>query len=48
MSNDMNEFHEEPDMDPEDCEACGCEAGNFEDSHYVDGVWRCPECGTAQ
>lgn len=44
----MNEIPETPDMDPEDCEACGCEAGEFEDSNWSCGAWHCPECGTAQ
>ena len=39
---------QEPWCDPEDCEECGCPAGDFEDSDYVNGAWQCPECGSVQ
>lgn len=31
--------------EPEDCDECGCEAGEFGPEDYVDGRWVCPECG---
>jgi hypothetical protein len=36
------------DYDPEDCEECGCSAGEFEDSCFHNGAWHCPECGATQ
>ena len=34
-----------PTYDPEDCEECGCEAGDFGDEDWKNGCYYCPECG---
>jgi hypothetical protein len=36
---------DEPDYEPEDCDECGCEAGEFEDSDWDNGHYKCPQCG---
>lgn len=41
----MTDEEDLPAYDPEDCEECGCEAGEFEDSDWKNGAWHCPECG---
>lgn len=38
----------EPWAEPEDCDECGCPAGEFEESDYDCGAWHCPECGATQ
>lgn len=38
----------EPNYEPEDCDECGCPAGDFEDSDFRGGAWQCPECGHVQ
>lgn len=35
-------------FDPEDCEECGCESGEFGDEDYDCGSWKCPQCGAVQ
>lgn len=37
--------NDEPDYEPEDCEECGCEAGNFGDEDWDCGHYKCPDCG---
>lgn len=39
---------DEPWIEPEDCEHCGCEAGEFDDGDWECGAWKCPECGCVQ
>lgn len=38
----------EPWIDPEDCDECKCESGEFGDEDWISGAWRCPECGAVQ
>jgi ribosomal protein L37AE/L43A len=47
MFDDFDEI-EEPDFDPEECEECGVPAGDFGKEDFVNGAWRCPECGAVQ
>jgi len=35
-------------MEPEDCDECGCPAGDYEEGDNKCGVWYCPECGAPQ
>ncbi len=43
IENDASQYN------PEDCEECGCAAGEFGDENYLDcGYWECPECGQIQ
>lgn len=44
----QDEKKDEPWIEAEDCEFCGCEAGEFEDANWVGGAWQCPECGQVQ
>ena len=41
----LDDFIDEPDYDPEDCEECGCPAGDFGDEDWNGGHYVCPECG---
>jgi hypothetical protein len=34
-----------PSFEPEDCESCGCPAGDFSDEDWDSGHYKCPECG---
>ena len=40
--------NDEPGYDPEDCQECGCLAGDFDDEDWDCGAWTCPKCGAAQ
>ena len=42
-------MEEEPNCEAEDCDACGCHAGEFDSStDFYDGTWHCPDCGAVQ
>ena len=41
----QNEDLDIPDYEPEDCDECGCEAGEFEDADWDSGHYICPQCG---
>lgn len=42
---ELNEELDVPDYEPEDCDECGCTAGEFEDADWDNGHYRCPQCG---
>jgi len=44
----IEEEREAPNIAPEDCDVCGCPAGEFDDSDYRDGCWHCPNCGAIE
>ena len=45
----IDKFNEEEAWyEPEECESCGCPAGDFGDEDWVNGTWVCPECGCPQ
>ena len=47
MDENENE-NEKPFCDPEDCWACGNQAGEFGDEDFANGTWNCPDCGEPQ
>lgn len=42
---DNDEDYDEPDYLPEDCEECGCPAGDIGADDWDSGHYRCPDCG---
>ena len=48
MLDDFDDNDDIPTYDPEDCDVCECEAGEYEDSDWVNGCWHCPQCGAVQ
>jgi hypothetical protein len=41
----QNEPDDQPDFEPEDCDECGCEAGEFGAEDWNNGHYSCPQCG---
>lgn len=44
----MNDEEDSSFYDPEDCEECGFEGAEYDDSDWYNNCWNCPNCGGVQ